>query len=88
MKKITNLALKPFKLELQPVDVKWERNAFAKLYESRIHTKVTKSKNPAECIIFSKDRALQLHALLASYLEQVVTSAPAYVYVSNIKPIP
>lgn len=79
MKKIINLVLKPFKLELQPVDVKWERDAFAKLYESRIHTKVTKNKYPAECIIFSKDRALQLHALLASYLEKVVAPAPAYV---------
>lgn len=79
MKKIINLILKPFKLELQPTDIKWERDAFAKLYESRIHKERKERKYPAECIVFSKDRALQLHALLASYYEKVVSPVPVYI---------
>lgn len=33
---------------------------------------------PAECIVFSKDRALQLHALLSSYCENVANPAPIH----------
>jgi len=34
---------------------------------------------PAECIIFSKDRALQLHALLCSYFEKATNPAPVHI---------
>ena len=35
--------------------------------------------NPAEGIVFSKDRALQLHALLCSYSEKVVSPVPLHI---------
>jgi len=38
--------------------VQWERDAFAALYEARTRWTCPKSKYPAECIVFSKDRAL------------------------------
>lgn len=46
-----------------------------------IYTKPHKKKNepPAECIIFSKDRALQLHALLCSYFEKVKNPVPVHI---------
>jgi hypothetical protein len=34
---------------------------------------------PAKCVIFSKDRALQLHALLSSYFENATEPAPVYI---------
>ena len=37
------------------------------------------SDHPAECVIFSMDRALQLHALLSSYFEKVNHSVPVHV---------
>jgi hypothetical protein len=74
-----NFLLKPFDLILQESEQEWERNAFAKLYESRI-TQVTQSGvYPAEGIVFSKDRALQLHALLCSYSEKVTTPVPLHI---------
>ncbi|MFC1567286.1 hypothetical protein ACFL3R_00430 [Thermodesulfobacteriota bacterium] len=79
MKKFVNLVLKPFDMELLPREVKWERDAFAKLYTSRIQKEVKRSNYPAECIIFSKDRAFQLHALLSSYYEKIVSPVPVYV---------
>ncbi|MCK4241840.1 MAG: hypothetical protein KAX30_09480, partial [Candidatus Atribacteria bacterium] len=57
----------------------WEREAFAKLYESRIKHISLSSRHPAECIVFSKDRALQLHALISSYLEKVASPVPIHI---------
>lgn len=37
------------------------------------------NKYPAECIIFSMDRAIQLHALLSSYFEKVNPPVPLHV---------
>jgi len=79
MKKLVNFILKPFKLKLHHRDVMWERDAFAKLYESRILSESKKRNNLVECIIFSKDRALQLHALLSSYFEKVISTAPVHI---------
>ena len=79
MKKLVNFILKPFKLELQHRDVRWERDAFAKLYESQILSEAKENENLVECVIFSKDRALQLHALLGSYYGKVVVPAPVHV---------
>jgi len=74
-----NFILKKFGLILQKYEEKWERDAFAKLYESRIKYVSLSSKYPAECIVFSKDRALQLHALISSYLEKVASPAPIHI---------
>lgn len=74
-----NFILKKFGLILQKYEKKWERDAFAKLYESRITYVSLSSKYPAECIVFSKDRALQLHALISSYLEKVASPVPIHI---------
>jgi hypothetical protein len=74
-----NFLLKRFGLILQKSEDEWERNAFAKLYESRIAHVEASSVHPAEGIIFSKDRALQLHALLSSYSEKVFSPVPLHI---------
>ena len=74
-----NFLLKRFGLILQKSEQEWEREAFAKLYESRITHVAGSNAHPAEGIVFSKDRALQLHALLCSYLEKVVSPVPLYI---------
>ncbi|MCD6486787.1 MAG: hypothetical protein J7K35_05610 [Syntrophobacterales bacterium] len=74
-----NLVLKKIGLTLQKYEEKWERNAFAKLYESRIKYVPLSGIHPAECIVFSKDRALQLHALISSYLEKVASPVPIHI---------
>jgi len=74
-----SLILKKFGLVLQTCEENWERHAFAKLYESRIKYFPDSSLHPAECIAFSKDRALQLHALVSSYLEKVASPVPVYI---------
>ena len=71
-----NFILKRFGFTLQELEKMWERDAFAKLYESRIKHIPLSSRYPAECIVFSKDRALQLHALLSSYKEKITHSVP------------
>jgi hypothetical protein len=74
-----NFLLKRFDLILQKSEDEWERNAFAKLYESRITHVAGSSVHPAEGIVFSRDRALQLHALLCSYSEKVVSPVPLHI---------
>lgn len=74
-----NFLLKQFDLILQKSEQEWERGAFAKIYESRITQVPLSSINPAEGVVFSKDRALQLHALLCSYSEKVVSPVPLHV---------
>jgi hypothetical protein len=74
-----NFMLKRFGFTLQELEKMWERNAFAKLYESRIKHIPLSSKYPAACIVFSKDRALQLHALISSYLEKVASPVPIHI---------
>ena len=74
-----NFILKKIGLTLQKLEKMWERKAFAKLYESRIKYVPLSSIHPAECIVFSKDRALQLHALLATCHEKVASPVPLYV---------
>lgn len=76
---IINAALKPFDLALQPKNIQWERDALAALYEALIQRTSQKNNYPAECIVFSKDRALQLHALLSSYHEKVTNPVPVHV---------
>ncbi|MFV9644264.1 MAG: hypothetical protein ACNYWU_00440 [Desulfobacterales bacterium] len=84
---IINYVLKRFGLTLQKLEKMWEREAFAKLYESRIKYVSLYSKHPAECIVFSKDRALQLHALISSYLEKVVLPVPLHILYNTSTPL-
>lgn len=81
-----NFLLKRFGLVLQTSEDEWERKAFAKLYESRMIRVAKSSEYPAEGIVFSKDRALQLHALLCSYSEQVVSPAPLHILYQTSTP--
>ena len=74
-----NFILKNFDLILLEDEENWEREAFAKLYEARIQHAKTTYTHSAEGIVFSKDRALQLHALLSSYLEKVISPAPLHI---------
>ena len=83
---IINYVLKKFGLTLQKLEKMWEREAFAKLYESRIKHIPLSSKHPAECILFSKDRALQLHALISSYLEKVASPISIHVLYQTSTP--
>ncbi|MFC1811221.1 hypothetical protein ACFL03_00855 [Thermodesulfobacteriota bacterium] len=74
-----NFLLKPLGLSLQKSSIKWERDALLALYKSRAQWTPKISKYPSECIVFSKDRALQLHALLTSYLEKASSPVPLHV---------
>lgn len=74
-----NCLLKPFDLIIQKKEREWEREAFAKLYEMRLRRNPESSAGTVECIIFSKDRALQLHALLSSFMENTGFAGPIHV---------
>lgn len=74
-----NVLLKPFGFILQEREREWEREAYARLYESRIQYASKPAAYPAEGIVFSRDRALQLHALLSSYLEKVASPVPLHI---------
>lgn len=74
-----NYILKKFGLTLLDDEAAWERTAFEELYQSRIGHAASPGTWPAECIVFSKDRALQLHALLVSCLEKMTPQIPIHV---------
>ena len=76
---VFNFVLRDFGPTLQRLEKMWERDAYAKLYESRIKHVPKTSIHSAECIVFSKDRDLQLHALISSYLEKIVLSVPLHI---------
>lgn len=71
-----NSILRKFGLTLQDHESAWERAAFAELYRSRIQYVASPGDWPAECVVFSKDRALQLHALLSSCMEKMAPQVP------------
>ena len=79
LRKFINSILKPFDLTLQNTSLLWERNAFASLYESKTRRVDKSGEYSAECIVFSKDRALQLHALIFSCLEKVASPVPLHI---------
>jgi hypothetical protein len=81
-----NFLLKPFGYILREMERDWERDAFAQLYEARIKYRATSAEHPAAGIVFSKDRALQLHALLSSYSEKVSSPAPLYIFYHTSTP--
>ena len=74
-----NFILRKFGLTLQEYEATWERAAFADLYQSRIQYVAPPGDWPAECIVFSKDRALQLHVLLSSCMEKITPRIPFHV---------
>ncbi|MBN2516808.1 MAG: hypothetical protein JXC33_12355 [Deltaproteobacteria bacterium] len=76
---IINVLLKPFELALQKKSLSWERDVLLALHESRIEWSEEKAAYPVECIIFSKDRALQLHALLTTYFQKVSPPPPVHI---------
>lgn len=80
-----NKLLRRLDVALCPRDVPWERDAFVALQEARVQQ--TPQPFPVKGIVFSKDRALQLHALLVSYGEKVSPSVPLFIlyYTSNVR---
>ncbi len=64
----------------------WEREALAVLYQAFSQRIPKACKYPAEGIVFSKDRALQLHALLASYYEKVTAPIPLHILYDTSSP--
>ncbi len=74
-----NFILRKFDLVLQDYETTWESSAFSELYQSRIQYIASPSDWPAECIVFSKDRALQLHALLSSCMGKIAPQVPFHV---------
>jgi hypothetical protein len=79
MKKILNILLRPLGLEVNTKGLKWERDALIGLYRDRLHSIPKSTSTTVECIIFSKDRPMQLHALLSSFYEKI--SCPIRVHV-------
>ncbi|RPJ74321.1 MAG: hypothetical protein EHM20_10795, partial [Alphaproteobacteria bacterium] len=59
--------------------VKKESCILAKLIDIYTSPHKNSTEHPAECIIFSMDRALQLHALLSSYFEKVSPPVPVHI---------
>lgn len=56
-----------------------ERSLLVNIFKKKIDEQTIVSKYPAECIIFSKNRALQLHALLLSYQENALNPVPLHI---------
>ena len=78
-----NLFFNPLKLTVQKMKdadaLEKYSEALEKLYLSRLEQQSSPFGQPVDCIIFSKDRALQLHALLSSYQERVSSSGSVHV---------
>ncbi|MBW2561814.1 MAG: hypothetical protein JRE40_13300, partial [Deltaproteobacteria bacterium] len=74
-----NFILRKFDLTLQDYEATWERDAFSELYQSRIQYAASPGDWPTECVVFSRDRALQLHALLSSCMEKVTPQIPFHI---------
>lgn len=73
--RIINVVLIQFNL----IIVRKESCILAKLIDIYTSPHKSNSEHPAECIIFSMDRALQLHALLSSYFEKVSHPVPVHI---------
>jgi hypothetical protein len=78
-----NLFFNPLKLTVQKMKdadaLEKYSEALEKLYLSCLERQSSPFGQPVDCIIFSKDRALQLHALLSSYQERVSSSGSVHV---------
>ncbi len=64
----------------------WEKDALAALYEARNQRVSKNCEYPVAGIVFSKDRALQLHALLSSYYEKVIPPVPLHILYDTSTP--
>ncbi|WP_406659831.1 hypothetical protein V7O66_08235 [Methanolobus sp. ZRKC3] len=73
--KLINIVL----MQLHLVILKKEKCILPDLIDIYTNPHKSNSEYPAECIIFSMDRAIQLHALLCSYFENVNNSVPVHV---------
>jgi len=88
---MTSIIKKFFKTALSRTDYRLVRKttldgyegcvkALIDLYHVKNSNHITNEQHPSlECIIFSKDRALQLHALLSSYFEHVQDQVPIHI---------
>lgn len=83
IKNLTNIALNPIGLttlktkELNSLQSR--QDALVALYNARCHQGRKSLSSTCSCIVFSKDRALQLHALLSSYFDLLTNPAPVVV---------
>jgi hypothetical protein len=74
---VLNGFLRKFGLTLSSNEPLWERDALFALQEARVQWKP--KALPVQGIIFSRDRALQLHAGLTSFIEKVKPPAPLFI---------
>jgi len=88
LKKVDNLIKRYFidfikKYVLRKQDLVIIRNSNIIVLEEmlKLHTNylIGNNNDTAECVVFSMDRALQLHALLSTYFEKVKNPVPIYV---------
>lgn len=82
-KKLVNTVLKPFGVRLEALSATSIRERKRRVSEALIKALTTPytgpGKNQAEGIVFSMDRAMQLHALLGSYLESAKHPAKLHI---------
>ena len=81
--KFFNTLLNPLKLTVLKTkeydQITNEKRTLIKLYNNRkVHLKSPKTSK-ISCVIFSKDRAMQLHALLCSFLENIQPTPKTYI---------
>jgi hypothetical protein len=83
IRNLTNVMINPLKLTaLKTKDLNallQQREAITALYNARCLEGRRELSNSTACIVFSKDRALQLHALLGSYFALVANPVPVHV---------
>jgi hypothetical protein len=70
---IRNIAAPAYKKEMQAI------KAIAAVYQEMMQHPAANTDTGCEAIVFSKDRAMQLHALLSSYYEQVDNPAKLHI---------
>lgn len=58
----------------------YELDDLLSIFEVISEPEKSQTQHGAECIVFSMDRAMQLHALLASYFEKVINPVPIHLF--------
>jgi len=64
----------------------WEHDAFRAFNQCKCQWQKPQGPASGACIIFSKDRAAQLHALISSYYDNVSSSVPVHVLYQSSTP--
>ena len=59
-----------------------QRDAFFELARAGAKAEAASKPNVAQCVVFSRDRPMQLHALLSSYFEKAKNPAPVHMLYS------